>query len=197
MNAISNMTQQLPYLAPALLVYLVGIVLSLVYLKRFTTPAVLVLNASMLLFFVTLCLPFIQGYLIGHRNSLGGLDRIIMMVVGVGGSVLRSAAFCLLLVASFVGRSTNSPDYSAAGNSLEPHRAIIVLEFGILSLMFCPPLGIAAWLMGSYDLSAMRAGRMDRSGYSITSVGYILGIIGTVFFGLGIVGAYLWLYGKL
>ena len=110
MNAIAFFTQQLPYNVPMLLVSLVGIVLSLVYLKRFTTPAVLVLNASMLLFFVTLCLPFIQGYLIGNRNSLGGLNSVMMMVVGVGGSLLRSAAFCLLLMAAFVGRRANSSD---------------------------------------------------------------------------------------
>ena len=56
--------------------------------------------------------------------------------------------------------------------------------------MFFPPIGIAAWLMGSYDLSAMRTGRMDRSGESITRVGYILGIIGTIFLGVAIAIAY-------
>jgi hypothetical protein len=60
---------------------------------------------------------------------------------------------------------------------------------GILSLIVCAPLGIAAWIMGSNDLAAMRSGRMDRSGESVTVVGQILGISGTVFFALGIVGA--------
>jgi hypothetical protein len=63
---------------------------------------------------------------------------------------------------------------------------------GILSLIACAPLGIVAWVMGNNDLAAMRAGRMDRSGEGMTSTGQILGIIGTVLFGLGIVGAILW-----
>jgi hypothetical protein len=33
---------------------------------------------------------------------------------------------------------------------------------------------------------------MDRSGESLTSVGQVLGIIGTVLFGLGIVGVVIW-----
>ena len=111
------------------------------------------------------------------------------MVVRVVDILIQSVAFCLLLVAAFIGRRTNSSDNSHAGNSLKSYRGIIVLEFGIFSVLFFPPLGIAAWLMGSYDLSAMRTGRMDRSGESITRVGYILGIIGTIFSGVAIGGA--------
>ncbi|GIW79665.1 MAG: hypothetical protein KatS3mg105_1472 [Gemmatales bacterium] len=75
---------------------------------------------------------------------------------------------------------------------VQPHRGTLVLVLGILSLVVCAPLGIAAWIMGSNDLAAMRAGRMDPSGESMTQVGYVLGIIGTVFFGIGIVAACLW-----
>ena len=60
---------------------------------------------------------------------------------------------------------------------------------GILSVVVCAPLGIAAWKMGSSDLSAMRGGRMDRAGESVTYTGYVLGIVGTVLFGLQLVAA--------
>lgn len=185
-----NLIQQLPYALLPLIVYLVGIVLSLVYLKRFTKPAVLVLNASILLFSVTLCMPLINGYFFGYRSGFGVLQRNILMVVKVVDILIRSVAFCLLLVAAFIGRRTNSSDHFPEGKSLESYRGIIVLEFGILSVVFFPPIGIAAWLMGSYDLSAMRTGRMDRYGESITRVGYILGIIGTIFLGVAIAIAY-------
>lgn len=69
----------------------------------------------------------------------------------------------------------------------EPHRGILVLVLGILSLVLCAPLGIAAWMMGSTDLAAMQAGRMDRTGEGMTRAGHVLGIIGTILFGLGLV----------
>jgi hypothetical protein len=73
------------------------------------------------------------------------------------------------------------------GGMVEPHRANTILVLGILGIVCCQPLGIAAWLMGSGDLKKMRAGMMDRSGESTTNVGYILGIIGTVLFALSLV----------
>ena len=61
---------------------------------------------------------------------------------------------------------------------LQPHRGTAVLVLGILSLVFtCFPLGIAAWVMGSSDLQAMRRGEMDRSGEGITQAGRICGMI--------------------
>ena len=74
----------------------------------------------------------------------------------------------------------------------EPHRATLILVLGILSLMACAPLGIGAWMMGSSDLAAMRAGRMDPSGRDMTQIGYILGIVGTVLFALSLAGVCLW-----
>lgn len=64
---------------------------------------------------------------------------------------------------------------------MKPHRATLVLVLGILSLVFCAPLGIAAWIMGNADLKEMDAGRMDPGGRGNTNAGRICGIIGTVF----------------
>jgi hypothetical protein len=63
---------------------------------------------------------------------------------------------------------------------MKPHRATLILVLGILSLVICAPLGIAAWIMGNTDLKEMDAGAMDPSGRSSTNAGRICGIIGTV-----------------
>lgn len=74
-----------------------------------------------------------------------------------------------------------------ADTTLQPHRGTLVLVLGILSLIVCQPLGIAAWVMGNGDLAAMNAGTMDPTGRSTTEAGRILGIIATVLMALGVV----------
>ena len=59
------------------------------------------------------------------------------------------------------------------------HRGAMVLTLGILSIVICGFLGPVAWVMGNNDLAAMRSGRMDPSGESLTQAGRILGIIAT------------------
>ena len=83
---------------------------------------------------------------------------------------------------------------------MKPHRGTLILVLGILGLVVCGPLGIAAWVMGNGDLKEMDAGAMDPSGRSTTNAGRICGIIATIllaisivvcilFFGLGLFGA--------
>jgi len=69
---------------------------------------------------------------------------------------------------------------------MKPHRGTLILVLGILGLVICGPLGIAAWLMGSGDLKAMDAGTMDPAGRSNTNAGKICGMIATI---LMIIGA--------
>jgi hypothetical protein len=66
------------------------------------------------------------------------------------------------------------------GGTVEPHRGTLILVLGILGLLVCGFLGIAAWLMGKRDLDLMRRGLMDREGEALTRVGYILGLIETI-----------------
>ena len=68
---------------------------------------------------------------------------------------------------------------------MKPHRGTLILVLGILSLVCCGPLGIAAWLMGNTDLKEMAAGTMDPTGQGMTNAGKICGIIGTVLTILG------------
>lgn len=76
----------------------------------------------------------------------------------------------------------------------------MILVLGILGLVVCGPLGIAAWVMGNTDLKEMDAGTMDPSGRSNTSAGRICGMIACILmiisvlvivaiFGLGLAGA--------
>jgi hypothetical protein len=59
------------------------------------------------------------------------------------------------------------------------------MVLGVLSLIMCAPLGVAAWVMGNTDLKAMDSGTMDSSGRSITNAGRVLGIIGTLLLVVG------------
>ena len=75
--------------------------------------------------------------------------------------------------------------------SVKPHRATLILVLGILGLVVCQPLGIAAWLMGNKDLKEMTSGLMDPSGQGMTNAGRICGMIATILLVLGIVLAIL------
>jgi hypothetical protein len=83
---------------------------------------------------------------------------------------------------------------------MKPHRGTLILVLGILGLVVCGPLGIAAWIMGKGDLKEMDAGAMDPTGRGMTNAGKICGLIATilmclailafiVFFVLGLAGA--------
>ena len=83
---------------------------------------------------------------------------------------------------------------------MKPHRGTLILVLGILSLVVCQPIGIAAWVMGANDLKEMDAGTMDPSGRGTTQAGKICGMIGCILmiitvvivglvFALGVVGA--------
>jgi hypothetical protein len=71
--------------------------------------------------------------------------------------------------------------------ALKPHRSGLILTLGLLGLFICGPLCLAAWVMGSSDLSEMDAGIMDGSGRSTTSSGRNIGILGTVLWIIGVI----------
>jgi len=71
---------------------------------------------------------------------------------------------------------------------MKPHRGTLILVLGILGLIVCGPLGIAAWIMGSSDLKEMSAGTMDPSGRGNTSAGQICGMIATILMIIGLIG---------
>ncbi len=70
---------------------------------------------------------------------------------------------------------------------LAPHRGVLILIFGILSIVCCFIFGIIAWVLANGDLKAMAAGQMDPSGRGMTQAGKICGIVGIVLQLVGIV----------
>ena len=76
-----------------------------------------------------------------------------------------------------------------------PHRGSVILTLGILGLVVCPLLGIAAWQMGNDDLRHMEYGRMEPSGRDLTSAGRVLGMVATGIFVFQIIVLCLFLIG--
>ena len=75
--------------------------------------------------------------------------------------------------------------------TMETHRGGLILVMGIVAIIGCNCFlipGILAWVWGAGDLSKMKAGRMDRSGESLTMVGMILGIASTALTVLSVIG---------
>ena len=63
----------------------------------------------------------------------------------------------------------------------EAGRGALILVLGILALvMFGPFAGIPAWVMGAKDLRKINDGRISPSERTMTQVGMVLGIVGTV-----------------
>ncbi|NIA21914.1 MAG: DUF4190 domain-containing protein [Anaerolineaceae bacterium] len=71
--------------------------------------------------------------------------------------------------------------------AVEPHRGVLILILGILSLTVCGLLAPFAWIMGNTDLQKIQAGQMDPSGEGLTQGGRICGMIGSIFLILGVV----------
>ena len=69
----------------------------------------------------------------------------------------------------------------------EQSQATTILVLGILAIICCGPLGIAAWIMGNNELEAIDSGRRNPEGRSTANAGRIMGIIGTVLLILGAV----------
>lgn len=67
---------------------------------------------------------------------------------------------------------------------MKPHRGTLILVLGILGIVTCFPLGIAAWVMGRKDLREMDAGAMDPAGRGQTNAGRICGMIATLIGGI-------------
>jgi hypothetical protein len=70
---------------------------------------------------------------------------------------------------------------------MKPHRGTLILILGILGLVVCQPIGIAAWVMGNTDLKEMDAGTMDPSGRGTTQAGKICGMIASILMIIGFV----------
>lgn len=69
----------------------------------------------------------------------------------------------------------------------ESSEATTALVLGILGIIVCGILGPFAWNIGSRELRAIEEGRRDPTNRGTANAGRILGIVGTVFLGLGVI----------
>jgi hypothetical protein len=76
------------------------------------------------------------------------------------------------------------PSYAAGGmggGAVDHPKGVTILVLGILSVVCCSPLGIAAFLMGNTALREIDAQPGRYSNRQLVQIGRILGIVGIVF----------------
>ena len=69
----------------------------------------------------------------------------------------------------------------------EASESTTALVLGILGIVVCGILGPFAWYIGGREVKAIDEGRRDPTNRGSANAGKILGIVGTVFLGLGII----------
>jgi len=105
---------QLAVQTPLFLVYLAGLVFSLVFWRRSPTSCLLTLLACILLLIVGVTQTFVTQLLFSSRHDLGWeMQRFgwMLSAVGIISSFLRALGVGMLLTAVFLGRS--APAWSA------------------------------------------------------------------------------------
>ena len=79
------------------------------------------------------------------------------------------------------------PPPATGGGPVDHPKGMTILILGILSLVCCSPLGIAAWLMGNTALKEIDAQPGRYGNRQIVQIGRILGIIAMVFLVLSVI----------
>lgn len=112
MSSITSfLIQQLAYSAPVLIVYLAGIVLGLIFIKKYPTPALLTLVAGVILLVTTVGVSLAQAYLSRSRLEYGWSAvqyGRMWSLVSIAGTIVRAAGLGLWLAAVFVGRKSKT-----------------------------------------------------------------------------------------
>jgi hypothetical protein len=82
-----------------------------------------------------------------------------------------------------------SPGYGAGGYGGGDHpQGTTILILGILSIVCCGPLGIAAWVMGNKAIKEIDANPGAYNNRGTVNAGRICGMIGTILLIVGVVG---------
>jgi hypothetical protein len=106
-SLLISLLSQLAGQAPTLLVYFGGMIVALVFLRRYPGPAALTLLAAGLLLVTAVVQSCLSIYLVRAREDLGWTVAQfggIMSATALVGNAIRAVAFALLLTAVFVGR---------------------------------------------------------------------------------------------
>lgn len=110
-EVVSSSLSQLLGQSPLLLVYLVGVVLALVFWRRFTRASAYLIAACAILFVVSIAQTGLIQYLIVMMTEWGWDHQQLSSTLGavsIIGVILRCIAFGLLFGSVFAGRQTGS-----------------------------------------------------------------------------------------
>jgi hypothetical protein len=106
--------QQVAYAAPLLLIYLIGIALSLAFLRRHPLPSLLALAGTLILFLTGIGIVIAQGSLLRFRVQSDWTVSYytqMLMIVNLFGTIFRTVGSALLVAAIFAGRKNRAtPD---------------------------------------------------------------------------------------
>jgi len=103
-NFLNATLDQLVIQSPVLVVYIVGLVFSLMCLRRYPKPALLTLIAMALLLCISIVSPFANYYLVMVHTSNGASLRWLFSGFHFTLSLFHALGLGLLLTAAFVGR---------------------------------------------------------------------------------------------
>jgi hypothetical protein len=107
----SYLFQQLAYSAPQLIVYVLGIILAAIFIRKYPGPALLTLLATIILLVTTLGLALAQGSIMRLRFESGWTITQysqVMSVLSIVASILRALGLAVLLAAVFFGRQSKT-----------------------------------------------------------------------------------------
>ncbi|HUP16426.1 MAG TPA: DUF4190 domain-containing protein [Acidimicrobiia bacterium] len=79
----------------------------------------------------------------------------------------------------------------------EQSQATTILVLGILSIVCCGLLGIAAWIMGNNELKAIDEGRRPPENRGNANAGRICGIVGVALSAIGLIFGLLVIAGSM
>ena len=79
----------------------------------------------------------------------------------------------------------------------EQSQATTILVLGILSIVCCGLLGIAAWIMGNNELKAIDEGRRPPENRGNANAGRICGIVGVALSAIGLIFGLLAIAGSM
>lgn len=98
---LSSMVSQ----APAILAYLLAIIVAVWMLGTYPRPAALVVGGFGLLLALSICMPLVQSVLIQKQVANGANMTTLFTVIGILSSIVRALAYVALLLAAFVDRT--------------------------------------------------------------------------------------------
>jgi hypothetical protein len=107
-SSVEYIVRQLLIQLPGLLVAFLGVVLSLVFIRRHKLPSILALLGSLTIIISTVIFTIVQTYFFTARLSSSTLSTQayvqLTTIVGWIASIVRAFALALLVIAIFVGR---------------------------------------------------------------------------------------------